>query len=203
MGVQFAQFADVQARYPTVIDPSQMARVNALITDSSTMVRRFCKQTFVLEQTTENLRPIGGKIKLPHTPVVSVDAVWVIDYLQNKIPVVLPYWDGGNEIWLAYGATVINLAEGLRELFRYNTPLCQVTYTHGYTTTPDEVLAVVCSMVIRALGSPGVGAVQTQTAAGFAATLTPAAAAGVLALTQAEKDALTDFRIKGRTVELR
>jgi hypothetical protein len=200
---QFAAFADVQERYPGTLDASLEPRVNALLTDASTVVRRYTRQTFVKEQTTENLRPVGGKIKLPHRPVISVDGVWVIDYLENKIPVVLPYWDGGNEIWLLYGQTVINLAEGLRQLFMYNTPLCEVLYTHGYETTPDEVTAVVCSMVIRALSVPGSGAVQSQAGGGFSATLTPAAAAGVLALTQAEKDMLHDFRIKARTVELR
>lgn len=203
MAVQFAQFADVQDRYPAPIDPSQSTRVNALLQDASVMVRRFCRQTFVQETTTEKIRSIGGKLKLPHRPVISVQGVWIIDYLENLVPVVLPYWDGGDEIWLLWGQTVINLAEGLRELFRYNTPLCQVEYTHGYATTPDEVVSVVCSMVIRALGTPGVGAVQSQAAGGFTAALTPSAAAGPLALSQAEKDALKDFRIPGRTLELR
>lgn len=201
--VAFAQLSDIQARSPVSIDSSQETRVNALITDASMLIRRYCRQTFVVEQTVELLRPIGGKIKLPHLPVISIDAVAVIDYLENRVPVALPYWDGGDEIWLLYGQVVLNLAEGLRELFQYNTPLCEVTYTHGYQVMPDEVLAVTCSVVLRRLAVPGAGVTQSQTAGPFSASLTPDAAAGSFWLTAAEKAMLADFRISNRTMELR
>lgn len=201
--VAFAQFSDVQDRSPVPIDESQEARVNALLTDAATLIKRYCRQTFVVEQTVERLRPIGGKIRLPHLPVISVDAVAVIDYLQNRVPVAAPYWDGGDEIWLLYGQAILNLAEGLRELFQYNTPLCEVTYTHGYETFPDELVAVSCSVTLRRLAVPGAGVTQSQTAGPFSVALTPDAAAGSLWLTAAEKAMLADFRIKNRTMELR
>lgn len=203
MAVQFAQFADVQARTPAPIDAALTTYVNALLADASTVVKRFCRQDFVREQTTERIRPVGDRLKLNQRPVISVDSVYVIDYLNNLVPVVLPYWDGGDEIWLLHGQIMLNLAEGIRELFKYNTPLCQVTYTHGYDVIPDDIVSVVCSLVLRRMATPGAGAVQSQTAGPFNAALTPAAAAGPMSMTADEKLMLKDYRRSARTIELR
>jgi hypothetical protein len=136
-----------------------------------------------------------------------VDAVAVVDVLQqgNLLPIPLAawLWDGGQEIWLGQMDAVINLAEDVLDLFRDTTPLISVTYTHGYETVPDIVVAVVCSMVLRTLDLPGSTAVQSQTVGPFGYRLSPAAQDGIMSLSPSEQVLLKDFRRQGTTMELR
>lgn len=201
--VQLAQFADVATRSMSPIPDSLTDFINARLTSASARICKLARQDFVKQQTTVKVRPVGGKLTLPQRPVVSVESVFVIDYQQNLVPIAMPYWDGGDEVWLDHGQTVINLAESIRELFAYNTPLCQVTYTHGYDQVPDEIIDVACEMVLRALAAPGNGAVQSQTAGPFSQTLTATGAAGALAMTKDERETVLTYRRPGRTIELR
>lgn len=201
---QFADITDVMARNPNV-QSSQEVQVDALLQDAAVVIRNYTSQTFVETQETVRIRPIGDKVKLPRRPVISVDDVQVLDFLGNKIKVQVPYWDGTDEVWLLYGQSVINLAQDLRELFRFNTPTVEVTYTHGYPADqlPSELLTVSCSMVNRALSTPGGGNVQSETTGPFSVTLSANAVAGSLFLTAAEKSLLDPYRVKGYTKELR
>lgn len=196
-----ATLADVQARYPVPAD--QENRVNTLLNDASTVVRSYTRTAFTVTDTVARIRPIGGKIVLPQRPVIGVNSVKVVDYNENLVLIVGWMWDGGQEIWLLVGDVVINLAEGLRDLLRYNTPLCQVDYTHGYETVPDDIVTVVCGMVIRALAAPGYGAVQSQTVGPFSQRLSPAAVDGIVGLTASDRAILNGYRTSSRTVELR
>lgn len=196
-----ASLADVQARYP--VSPDQEARVGTLLADASTVVRSYTRTDFTVTDTVARIRPIGGRIILPQRPVVAVNSVKVFDYNENLIVIVGWMWDGGQEIWLLAGEVVINLAEGLRDLLRYNTPLCQVDYTHGYDAVPSDIVTVVCGMVIRALATPGYGSVQSQTAGPFSQRLSPAAVDGIVGLTASDRAILNGYRTSARTLELR
>jgi hypothetical protein len=198
-----ATFDDVSIRSDTPLPDGAEARVTALLGDVSARVCKLARQGFAQEQTTDRIRPIGMKLTLPQRPVISVDAVGVIDYLEHVIPVPMPYWDGGDEVWLDRGDIVINLAESIRDLFRFNTPLCQVTYTHGYDEVPNDIVGVTCAMALRALSTPQAGAIQSQTVGPFSVSLSKTAAAGSLALTPDEREIVLSYRRPGRTVELR
>lgn len=202
--VQFAQVADVQARTDAVLTGKE-AKVNALLQDAAVVIRNYTGQTFVLTTATERIRPIGDKIKLPHKPVVSVNSVGVVDFLGNVIHVNFPYWDGMDEVWLLYGQQVINLAQDLRELFRYNTPTAEVNYTFGYPEDqlPAELITVSCAMVNRVLNVPNGGTVQSETTGPFQVTLSANALGGNLFLTAAEKALLDKYRVRSYTKELR
>lgn len=201
---QFATVSDVMARNPSVT-PTMSTQVDALLQDAAVVIRNYTGQPFIQQQATEKLRPIGDKVKLPHKPVISVEEVQVIDFLGNAIKVQVPYFDGKDEIWLEYGQTVINLARDLRELFRHNTPVVEVTYTFGYPEDqlPEVLVPVSCSIVNRALNTPGGGNVQSETTGPFSVTLSANALGGSLYLTAAEKCLLDPYRIKSYTTELR
>lgn len=205
--VPLAALADVQARYPTTIPTADEPRVQQLLADASAVVRTWTRQQFTQQQTTERIRPIGNKVLLPQRPVVSVDSVAIVDVLQPNnllpIPVAAWLWDGGSELWLGQMDIVVNLPEDVLDLFRYQTPLLQVAYTHGYAQVPDVAVAVTCSMTIRAYDLPGTSGMQAQNVGPFGYRLSAAGQDGILALSDSEKALLAPYRRQAATVELR
>jgi hypothetical protein len=188
-----ADVSDVTDRLPSTISVEEV-RVAALIADASATVRRYTKQDFTKRQTVA-----GNKIKLPQKPVISIQSITV--RLPGSVTdALIPgwYWDGpgSDEIWLTDGGSIINLAEELTFALEWQTPICQVTYTHGYDTSPDDVIGVVCSMVTRIITAPGLGGVISEGVGEYSYRLSDTAAQGPMALTAAEKDILKDYRPK-------
>lgn len=198
---------DVAVRYPGTLSGDQMARVPALLGDASTVVRNYTRQQFSLATTTENIRPIGDRLRLRQAPVTAVTAVSLVDTLTAGSLLPLPMgawmWDGGQEIWLGAINTLINLPDDITELLQYQTPLVQVVYSHGYDATPDTVVTVVCSMVLRVLDLPGPVSVVSSTIGSLSYRLGVAAQDGVLGLTASEMRMLAPYRRAATTLELR
>jgi hypothetical protein len=185
--------SDITDRLPSTLTVEEK-RVAALIADASAAVRRFTKRDFTIRTTTESIRPIGNKIKLTKRPVVSVASITI--KMPNSLTyATIPgwYWDGSDEIWLTDGGSIINLAEELVFAMEWQTPICQVTYTHGDVIVPDDVIGVVCSMVTRLITAPGLGGVISESVGEYSYRLSDTAAQGTMALTQAEKDVLKSY----------
>lgn len=195
---------DVTDRLPASI-PVDENRVRRLIQDASASVRSYTKNDFTVATTTLGIRPIGGKIKLPKRPVLDVIDISV--RLPNSLTTsTIPgwYWDGSDEVWLTDGGAVINLAEELLFVMQWQTPTCITTWQHGYTTVPDDVIGVVCSMVTRVITAPGLGGVISETVGEYSYRLSDAAAQGPMSLTSAEEKVLQSYRPKRTTTtELR
>jgi hypothetical protein len=195
---------DVIARLPSTVTV-EVPRVTALILDASAAARRISKQEFTIRQSTVGIRPIGYKLRLPQSPVISVDEI-SIRLPNSSTTVTIPgwYWDGSDEVWLTEGGSIINLAEELLFALEWQTPLCLTTYTHGYTETPDDVVGVVCSMVNRIITAPGLGGVISETVGEYSYRLSDAAAQGTMGLTEAETKILRSYiPRKTSTAELR
>lgn len=196
--------ADVTDRLPSTVTVEER-RVAALIADASAAARRISKQEFTVRQSTVGIRPIGYKLRLPQSPVISVDEI-SIRLPNSPTTVTIPgwYWDGSDEVWLTEGGSIINLAEELLFALEWQTPLCLTTYTHGYTETPDDVVGVVCSMVNRIITAPGLGGVISETVGEYSYRLSDAAAQGTMGLTEAETKILRSYiPRKTSTAELR
>lgn len=202
-----AAVADVEARLPggVTIDP---VRVSALLADASAAVRSYTKQDFSVLQSTDGVRPIGSRLRLPQQPVVSVESVGVV--LPGSPPsslVMVPgwYWDGvSNEVWLAEPGEIINLPEELAGFLLWRTPMYQVLYTHGYSPVPGVVVGVVCAMVIRVCTAPGGGGVVSESVGEYSYRLSDVAVQGPMMLSESEKEALNSYRAgRSSTVELR
>jgi hypothetical protein len=204
-----AAFGDVAARYPGTLTGDQAARVPGLLADASTVVRSYTRQVFTASTTTEQIRPMGDRVRLRQAPVTAVTEVALVDTLTAGSLLILPMgawmWDGGNEVWLGAITTVINLPDDITELLQYQTPLIQVAYSHGYPdgAMPDAVVTVVCSMVCRALDMPGPVSVASSTVGSLSYRLGTAAQDGILGLTASEMRMLTPFRRVATTAELR
>jgi hypothetical protein len=195
---------DVTDRLPSTVMVEEK-RVAALIADASAAARRISKQEFTIRQSTVGIRPIGYKLRLPQSPVISVDEISI--RLPNSLTTVtIPgwYWDGSDEVWLTDGGSIINLAEELLFVLQWQTPTCLTTYTHGYTEVPDDVVGVVCSMVNRIITAPGLGGVISESVGEYSYRLSDAAAQGTMGLTEAETKILRSYiPRKTSTAELR
>lgn len=203
-----ATLDDLESRYLGTIDSADQPRVLSLLADASAVVRRYTRQQFTKAQTTERIRPVGYRLILPQRPVISVDSIGVVDAYQQgqvlPIPLGAALWDGGQELWFGQTNSVINLPEEVLALWEYATPLVEVVYTHGYEQSPDIVVAVVCSMVLRAVDLPSASGMQSQSVGPFRYQLSATAQDGIMSLTASERESLDVFRAnKIRTVELR
>lgn len=201
-----ASVSDVTVRLPSTMTV-EIARTAALITDASAVVRSYSRQQFTLTQSTDRIRPIGSKIRLPQHPVVSVDSLALLMPGATE-PTTFPgwYWDGSDEVSLFGQGQVINLAEELQGAMQEQTPTAWVTYTHGWAPhmIPADVVGVVCSMVIRTLTAPGLGGVISEGVGEYTYRLSDAAAQGPMTLTDAEREILKTYKPRrNSTAELR
>jgi hypothetical protein len=199
-----AQLSDVEARLPSSM-AIEAVRANSLLADASAVVRSYSKQSFTISQTTDKVRPVGYKIKLNKKPVRSIISLaLIVANGGSPVPFVGWWWDGSDEVWLSTGDQILNLSEEMQFAMQHRTPIIFATYSHGYDTVPDDVVGVVCSIVIRILTAPSLGGVISEGVGEYNYRLSDAAAQGVMALTEAEKEILKKYRPKSKnTIELR
>jgi hypothetical protein len=183
---ELATSADVVARLGRALTTVEAARIDALLTDASASVRNYTRQTITEETTTDRLRVRGGKVRLPQRPVTAVTSVTNM----NGDPV-LYQWFGFDDLW-----TSPNVPDTWAwEPWRTGIMAVDVTYTHGYDPVPDDIVGVVCSIVMRAIGREPVDAgITTESIQGYSYTLGSAAAAGGFGMLQAERDILDAYR---------
>lgn len=200
-----AQQSDLEARLGRELTDAEAARVEALLDDASALVRDYTKRTFeVVEDDVIVLRAVGGQIKLPQTPVAEVSSVVVVGGSDALPDFTLPDWafDGIDTVKVGDGSYVINLPEvwwdddGYPGTFR-------VTYTHGYTTVPPSVVAVVCSMVNRTLTTPAMsGALTSETIGSYSYRLESAGAGLAVAMSAEEQRTLRRYRRTETTIKV-
>lgn len=147
---------DLEVRGVTFSDPS---RADAVIADVSASIRAYTGQEFDLVEDDEvRLRVRNATVRLPQRPVVEVSAVADTD--GNSLEFT---WDSGDVIALA-------AFDSLRyfevEPFRYRDRWIDVTYTHGYETVPEDIVAVACSLAASALSRDAGALGVTQESAG-------------------------------------
>lgn len=150
--------------------PTSSTRAEALLLDASATVRAFTGQTISRATSTVRLVPTLGRLRLPQHPVISVDAATD---------------DTGAVLDLTWPTTAWDLA-----VVQAGVP-ATITYTHGWATVPDIVVAVVCQIAGRALGmpSPATG-VQSESLGAYSYSVGTAAASGPLGMLPGEQAAL-------------
>lgn len=180
------QLADVMERS---IDDDNLDRVNALLDIASQRVRTFTGRTFTLTTETKRVKVRNGKIRLPQAPVVSVASI--ADMNANALTFV---WYVGQTIDLT--ATPLNAFE--IEPWRCSITAVDVTYTHGYTEIPADVVGIVCDMAAAALDAPSEeGGLQSETLGPYTYTRF----SGVR-LTQSMRDALANYMAPVGTAQI-
>lgn len=180
---------DVQVRLGRELTTAETARITPLLADASASVRNYTGQDFTAATTTARLRVKNGIIVLPQRPVTAVTAV-----VTTTGSPLLYLWDGFEAV-----ITSVNLPDTWAwEPFTISPnglTAADVTYTHGYNPIPDDVIGVVCSITMRALGRDPLDAgVTSETIQGYSYTLGSAGAAGGFGMLQPERDVLDNYR---------
>lgn len=182
--------------------PDQAASAAAALERASAAVRAYCRRAFTARQVTTRIRARGDYLLLEQRPVASVDRVAIV-VLGEPTVISGWVWDGLDRVWIGGIGIVINLPELVFESAAYGPTVADVTYTAGYEQVPADVAAVVAGLGSRALSVPAGGALASQTTGPFSYSVASWAQGGPLALSDADKAILGQYRRGGGTVELR
>lgn len=199
----WASLDDLEALCLAPLTPEQEARAEKLLARAANRIRAYTGQTFDKVQTTDTLRALGSIVRLPQAPVVSIEAVQVIDYLGTAFPVPVFGWDSLDRLDLAAYGAVLNLPEAL-SLDALWSGAVKVTYTHGYDPVPAEIVDLNAELVARVYNSPAgeQTGIRSQGVGPYSVGYDPATGGGVLTLTPDDKAVLDRYRDFGATVEL-
>jgi hypothetical protein len=132
---------DLADRLGITLTPEQESRAFAVLTDASSVVRNYARQTFTLVE--DDVAYIEGTAEqwlyLPERPVIEVTEIsmggaQLVDGQWNVQGDALFRYDGWNSRYYLSGGG-------------WNQPnTIAVTYTHGYEVIPEDVIAVVCKI---------------------------------------------------------
>ena len=186
-----ASVADLEARMGRSLPVDEVGRATSILSGVSANVRSYTGQSFTEDETTARLRVKSGRIRFPQRPVTAVVSV----ESTAGVPLVFT-WDAGDTLMLGSAVTAFDY-----EPFRTAPTWVDVTYTHGYATTPADVAEVVIAAAARAFGvGSGSEGLASQSIDGYSESRTPAAVAGPLGLLAEERKILDRYRVRGGTV---
>lgn len=202
---------DIVARLGRNLNQVEMARVDALLRDGSAIIRRYCREDFVwYDADLIHIVADGGLIKLPWRPIEEIISVVAKSGIIGipDIPVTWFVFDGIDQVTIptpAY-AGIINLPEfWYQETFWWGSSF-DVTASHGYRQTPDDVMAVLCTAIISELSTPTMSATLASESIGaYSYSMRRTSGAGLsAALTDAGmKTTLADYRQMQGTIKVR
>lgn len=142
-----AELSDITDRLGRDLNDVETRRLPGLLADASAKVRgrSVTGQEFTRRSSTARRRVLDGHVVLPQRPVNSVATVVRTD----GEPISRFRWNGESVVYLF----LWNPQTDFETPWRPGFDVVDVTYDHGYDEIPDDVVAVVCDMVLRALGT--------------------------------------------------
>lgn len=182
---------DLVERLGRDLTDAELIRSNAILRDASAAVRRAAGGQIISAATsTIRVPAYGGRLKLPQYPVNSITSV--VNTASQSVT--YTWYAGWTEIVVASSA-LLNSWE--IEPFTYSTPQLPVTvtYAHGYAVVPDDIVGVVCSVALRALGQEADhGGVTQESLGAYSYTVGSAAAQGGFGLLDNERRIAEAYR---------
>lgn len=189
---EVAEFLQIE-----ISDADKVASCQRAVTEATAAIRNYCKQYIELvedDEHTFDVRPARWNLLLPELPVVEVSTVVEDDETLTA--------DDDYELG-EYGQL---WRVGRR--WAAGTQIVTVTYTHGYETIPDDVVAV-CTRAasrayqagLRAEDALGVPGVASKSLGDFSVSFATEGSEGVMGASAArmlllsEKDMLNRYRI--------
>lgn len=159
------------------VDPGTLpASAGSTLEMVSAIVRAEARQSFTRGTSTVTLFPREGWAYLPQRPVVSVASV-----TSDGSPIT--NWElERDRLWIGCGVWAVT-----------------VTFTHGYTVVPGDVLAIVLSAASRGLSNPRD---YRQRSVGSSSVTYAAETIGV-ALAPSDRDLLARYRRRTAVVGLK
>lgn len=177
----------------------QVAACQRAITAASEAIRNYCNQQLHLvenEAYTCDVPAGRYNLILPELPVVSVESV-----VEDGVTLT-----EGDDYILAHYGQLIRVGQRWKQGWQIVT----VTYTHGYTTIPDDIADVATRIAarvyqagLRAADMDGVPGVAAKSLGDYSVQYTNEGSEGVMgvsgarALLMSEKDLLNRYRIRG------
>ncbi|MPZ27541.1 MAG: hypothetical protein GEV12_14310 [Micromonosporaceae bacterium] len=201
-----ATTADLEGRLGRSLTAAELARASALLADASALVRAYTRQDFdSVTGDTVVLRPVGSYLRLPQRPVIDVQQVAGID-CDGLVGEPIAGWcfDGVDKVEIT-GATFKGISDPWWP-WNHWPETFEVTYDHGYTVTPADVVAVTAGVALRVLASPSQvdGMVSERIGQYFYQLQQGSGAVGLsVRLSDADKDALGRYRRTASTIALR
>lgn len=180
-----ATVTDLEARLGRDLTPAEAGRAGALLADVSASIRAFTGQDFSRDTTTDYLPVRRGRVRLPQRPVV--DVVTVEDL------------DGSPVAWQWLRGDLVEVVDLPLDTFEW-VPYrgagrtVQIEYVHGYEPLPPDVVGVVSSVTLRALGqSPTMAGVTSESIQGYSYSIGATGAAGAFGLLEPERAILQRY----------
>lgn len=193
--VPLATLADINARRATALTSAEEVRVEAILRDASAAVRGYTGQHLTEATETLRIKARTGVVRLPQRPVTAVSVVEDPD--DNAISF---EWWGDDRVYVG-GLTPLNQWE--LNMRRAPVVYLDITYTHGYATIPDDIVAVVCQIAARAAGvNPEDSGKTSETITNYSYSTGGAAAAGGVGMLSDERSVLDRYRRPGGTAVL-
>lgn len=183
-----ATLEQLAARMPAPPAVENVTRLNNLLLDASVAVRSRCGQQITAGTTTRlrvQITPTG-MVRFPQRPVGEV-----LEVLAPDTDLALYWeWRGDDTLWVRP-----NVPDNW-SFEPYLRPLrsCRISYTHGYADTPDDLVAVVCAMALRAFGvDPTKAGYQMETTGPYTVQIGSAAAGGAIGMLQSEREIIDRY----------
>lgn len=178
-----ASVEDLEGRLGRALSDDEADRAELLLADASATVRSYTGQQFTAATNdTARLRSRSGIVILPQRPVTAVGGVEDTD--GNTIDFT---WYDGDRFTLT------------------NVTVCwvDVTYDHGYDEIPEDIIAVVCQIAGRAMGTPSdQTGLSSESIGTYSYSVGAAAAAGTAGLLNDERTILDRYRRVGGVARL-
>lgn len=181
-----ATVADVEGALGRNLTEVEAARISHLLRTASATIRNHTGQLFTkVENDVRTFKVKRGKVRLPQRPVIAVTSVK--DSNDNTL---LFQFDGDDTL-----KTSTNLDPFSYVPWVNGIQAVTVTYSHGYEAIPDEIIGVMCSVVMRSLGREPVDAgITSETIAGYSYQVGAVGAAGAVGLLDSERKVLDTFK---------
>lgn len=174
-----ANIDELESRLGRSLDGAEAIRALALLEDVSAVVRRRARQSFSSTESTVYLSAWRGRVALPERPVTAVGSVETLD----GDPVDFTWYTG--DPFLTIGSAGVIAFD--RDPVTCGGQRVAVTYTHGSGAAPADIVAVVCQVVGRALGTGAESSgIQQESLGSYSYSVGTAAASGPAGLLPAE-----------------
>lgn len=190
MTTPLASVVDLEQRLGEDVDSGRGA---AAIMDASAAVVAYCGGwEFVRATRTVTVKvPPSRRVRLGQLPVHSVTTV--VDLKDNPLTF---EFDGIDTVSIS-----MNLDDFAFEPWSSDIRNVKITYDGGFDTVPDDIVAVVCQIAGRALGTtPQDAALSSERLGEWSVSVRGAAASGALGLLLPERSVLDRYMSRARTI---
>jgi len=197
--VPLAGIDNLEGRLGRDLSTEEVTRAESILVDVSAAVRNYTGRTFTAQDHTLRTRVHHGEIRLPQRPVLSVTSVHGLNF-DGTVGTAVAGWffDGIDTLCLPGPGLVINATTPRRGRW----PV-EIVYRAGYENIPDDIVGIVCSVALRALGrQPLEGGLTSESIDGYSYSVGAAGAAGPFGFLDSERAVLDTYQLPAGSISV-